>query len=234
MTLRGVIEATILMILLAGIVGGAINCLQARKPDELIPKSRGYYFLLSIAAAFSVPLFLSLTKSELLRSVLKVDQSNIEDWFILFAMCLVAAIYAQSFLETVSKNLLQRVQDAVNTSQKAALTADKALNKAEAAGEHSLNATTDAAATARFAKARAATGSASAPLDSDRQKVLDALKNPNFQLGRRTIGGIVAETKLSRPDVSGILDKLIAEGVVEKEREETSDSEFYVLRAPAG
>jgi hypothetical protein len=227
MTLTGVIVATILMILLAGIVGGGVNCLQARKADELVPKSRGYYFLLSIAAAFSVPLFLSLTKSELLKGVLEAKIETLEDWFILFAMCLVAAIYAQNFLETVSKNLLQRVQAAVDTSQKAAQTADKAL-------EQSLNADTDLAAKTNFAKAVAASLTLSGPADPNSQKILDALKNPKYRLGRRTIAGIASETNLSSATVGAILDKLIAEGVVVKEAGESSDTDYYVLRAPTG
>jgi Bacterial regulatory protein, arsR family len=225
MILTGLVAGTVLMILVAGGVGGAINHLQARKADELIPKSSVYYFLLSIAAAFSVPLFLSLTKSELLQDVLTLDQSKAQDWFILFAMCLVAAIYAQNFLETVSKNLLQRVQAAVDTSQKAAQTANKAL-------EQSLNADTDPAAKTNFTKAVAASVTLSGHADPNRQKILDALKNPKYRLGRRTIAGIAAETNLSSAAISTILDKLIAEGIVAKESGESSDTDYYVLCAP--
>jgi len=162
MSLTCIVVSTIVMILLAGILGGGINCLQARKADDPVPKSIGYYFLLSIAAAFSVPLFLSLTKSELLQNVLSTTPPlKTEDWFILFAVCLVAAIYAQTFLETISKNLLQRVQGAEDSSQ-------KALHIAQAVGEQSLNASEDTVAKERFAKARAATASLSAAADPEK------------------------------------------------------------------
>jgi len=241
MSLNCIIVSTILMILLAGILGGGINCLQARKAGDPVPRSIWYYFLLSIASAFSVPLFLSLTKSSLLGDILTTTQTKLDEWFILFAICLVAAIYAQTFLESVSKNLLQRVQAAEDTSQEAkqnsqmaATTATEALNKAEATGESSLNAAPDATAKARFASAVAATASMSAAADPQVQKVLDALKNPKYPLGNRTLGGIVLETKLSRQAVSAILDQLIAEGTVHKTSGEISGTDYYSLKSPAG
>jgi YLATT-like protein len=95
----------------AGLLGGAINLLQAQWADEPTPKHWFYFFLLSVAAAYTVPLFLSLTKSNLLENVL-TSPIKAGDWFILFAVCLIAAIYARVFLESVSKNLLHETEEA--------------------------------------------------------------------------------------------------------------------------
>lgn len=223
MSLTCLIVSTILMMLLAGVVGGGVNCMQARKADDPVPTNKAYYFLLSIAAAFSVPLFLSLTQSKLLENILK-QSPDLEDWFILFAMCLVAAIYAQSFLESVSKNLLQRVDNAVDTSH-------KALAKADDAQERSINMTADPAAQARSASAATAAASVRTA-DPDTQKVLAALQNPKFPLHRRTLGGIVRDTKLDSDSAIAILGKLSATGVVRKVSGEISDTDYYELQAP--
>jgi hypothetical protein len=223
-SLTCLIVSTILMMLLAGVVGGGVNCMQARKADDPVPTNKAYYFLLSIAAAFSVPLFLSVTKSELLESVLST-KLHAEDWFILFAMCLIAAIYAQSFLESVSKNLLQRVDNAVDTSH-------KALAKADDAQERSINMTADPAAQARSASAATAAASVRTTADPDTQKVLAALQNPKFPLHRRTLGGIVRDTKLDSDSAIAILGKLSATGVVRKVSGEISDTDYYELQAP--
>lgn len=230
MLLTWVVICAIIMMLVAGILGGGVNCLQARKADEPSPKSKGYYFLLSIAASFSVPLFLSLTKSELLGSVLSTNLKA-EDWFILFAVCLVAAIYAQTFLETVSKKLLARVDEVEDKMKITSGTANEALNKVEAAGERSLNPADDAAGKRRFTMAIAAAAQVSTA-DPERQKILEALKNPKYSLGRRTLGGIALETKLSRQSVSAILNQLIGSGTVQQVAGEVSGTDYYELSPP--
>jgi hypothetical protein len=221
-----------IMMLVAGILGGGVNTLQARKADEPLPKSKGYYFILSIAASFSVPLFLSLTKSELLKNVLSTEAPlKAEDWFILFAVCLVAAIYAQMFLESVSKKLLARVDQVEDKVDNTQVTANEALNKAEAAGERSLNPTDDAAGQRRFTMAIAAATQVSAA-DPEKQKILEALKNSKYSLGRRTLGGIALETKLRRQTVSAVLNQLIADGAVQKVAGEVSGTDYYELSPP--
>ena len=229
----------ILMILLAGLLGGAINCLQARKADEPSPKSWIYYVLLSIAAAFSVPLFLSLTKSALLTHALATTPSPmIEDWFVLFAVCLVAAVFAQNFLESVSSQLMKRMdvveketKETAEKTEAATGTADKALNIAEATGDLAANQTTDQDKMKRAEAARAElTMSSAAAADPDTQKILNTFKNPKFPLGRRSIGGIVLESKLPRATATAILNKLVADGIVDRIAGELSGSEYYELR----
>ena len=232
MSLTSVILCVVVVILLAGLIGGGVNLLQARNADDPLPKSNGYYFLLSGAAAFSVPLFLSLTKSELLRNVLSAKTEKVEDWFILFAVCLIAAIYAQTFLESVSKKLLQRMDSVEQSSRQSGQIAVDALNRVEAASDDDVNQTTDEAAVTRFAAARSSVETLS-PSDPDERKVLEALRNPKYQLGRRSLGGIVLETKLSRQTVEAILTKLVADGTVQRIAGELSGADYYMLRPSA-
>ena len=177
-------------------------------------------------------MFLSLTKSELLRNVLSAKTEKVEDWFILFAVCLIAAIYAQTFLESVSKKLLQRMDSVEQSSRQSGQIAVDALNRVEAASDDDVNQTTDEAAVTRFAAARSSVETLS-PSDPDERKVLEALRNPKYQLGRRSLGGIVLETKLSRQTVEAILTKLVADGTVQRIAGELSGADYYMLRPSA-
>ena len=227
------IALAVLVILLAGLLGGAINALQTRKADEPGPKHHAYYFLLSIAAAFAVPLFLSLTKSELLKNVLAA-KTVIEDWFIMFAVCLIAAVFAKSFLETVSEKLLQRMSAAEEEARKALAAAEKAKREAQEAlmsidtRDRSDEVTENVGASA----GKKPTGVKFLDLDLskyplEQQKVLKSLIDPAFD--RRTLGGISSDAGLSRQQVREILATLKSdEAVVEMPGEKTGKTYFQV------
>lgn len=228
-----IIAAVVGLIFAAGLLGGSINCLQARKADEVIPKHPGYYILLSVAAAFSVPLFLSLTKSELLKNVLSSDPLKSEDWFILFAVCLVASIYAQSFLETVSKKLLQKVEQVERT----AVHADKVANEAkEEVGEATATLNKNEQASEKLVDQLEAAGDSKSQnvdvatldigrYDTDHRKVLEALMNPQYD--RRTLGGIAVETGIRRQTLRAILQRLMQNGVVREVEGYQSGTTYY-------
>lgn len=271
-----VILGAIILMLVAGVLGGAINYLQGDKsggepapngdhppPDgggsppkgddssanagkaslkagQSLPKSIAYYYLLSIAAAFCVPFILNLTKADFLHDVLTATPpANLESWFSLFAVCIIAAVYARSFLESVSKSLIARVESAEKNSQAAKQDAQKASGNAAKAEdiakktfENAINVTGDTAAKEHVARVRAATAHLTTTGDPVQQKILQALQNPKYPLGRRTMNGIISETKLGRAAVSAILDKLVADGSVKKETGEISDMDYYVLQQP--
>jgi len=234
-----VVGGAIVVILAAGMLGGGINCLQARKSDEQSPKHPAYYFLLSVAAAFSVPLFLSLTKSELLKNVLTTANSfKPEDWFVLFAVCVVAAIYAQTFLESVSKKLLQRVEQAEQTAEKATKTADAANRDAAEAittiDKHEQASELVEKKTAKKIAASPAVDMTALNFNSyshDERNVLNALLDPEYD--RRTLGGIAGATKIARTTLRPILEKLIGAGVVREIVGEKTGALYYQVQLDA-
>jgi hypothetical protein len=233
MNLATTIAIAALTILVAGLLGGCVNCLQARQADEPLPKNKGYYLLLSVAAASSVPLFLSLTKSELLKNVLAASNMHIEDWFILFAVCVVAAIFAQTFLESVSKNLLQRVQ---TIEEKSAQASQDAKTANENAGEaiQTLEATeikdeqAEAPDALQMAAERAVVQIDASGYPEDEQKILNALLNSKSV--RRSIAGISKDSGLSRQQVRRTLGSLIAKGAVHEVTGQKTGALFYQLK----
>lgn len=235
-----VIAGAAAVMLGAGALGGTINCLMKRtanvadptKPDgtQLPVQVKSYYFLLSIAASFGVPLILSFTKSDPLSKVLDITKPDPESWFDLFAICLIVAVYAQTFLESISKKVLDMANQASFKADAAADTATHALNLAEASTDRRENADDDPKLATAMVAARAA--APSRDVDPQQQKVLTALKNEKFSLGRRSVGGIVQETKLDRDTVIQTLNKLFVEGIVEKVAGEVTGTEYYQLKQP--
>jgi hypothetical protein len=225
------ILGAILMIIGAGVLGGAINLWQARNDKESVPKNCGYYFLLSIAATSTVPLFLSLTKSNLLNNVLAKDL-NPEEWFIFFAVCVVAAIFSQNFLETVSKKLLQKVDQIEQKANKAKSDAEKAGGEAKDA----LQAATDQARASERLEQDTLTPKAllvQKPLDLSKfdpteQKVLQAIVESEFE--RRTLGGIASDTSLPYQTIRAALGKLIKMDVVREVIGPRTGNTLYEVR----
>ena len=252
MLLAQIICGVIAVILFGGLVGGCINYLQARKGDEQTPRHGAYYFLLSTAAAFSVPLFLSLTKSELLKNVLaETGPYKVEDWFILFAVCLIAAIYAQVFLESVSKNLMQRVATVEAATKKAVEKADEAASDASEAVQSTEKAVEkiEGASPSPPVGTGAPVDEQPAELDAARivpapihkvhisqydetsRRVIEALRKSSKSL--RSISGISEDAGLSRPAVRAILARLIRDGVVLETIGPKTGNLLYMLRLEA-
>jgi hypothetical protein len=235
-----IVGATAVM-LAAGALGGTINCLMKRTVDPTDPTKpiaaqlpvqvKSYYFLLSIAASFGVPFILSFAKDDPLSHVLNITQPDPESWFVLFAICVVVAVYAQTFLESVSKKVLDLANQANAKASTAANTATHALNVAEASTDDPANAGGDQKLATAMVAARAA--APSGDVDPQRQQVLTALKNEKFRLGRRSVGGIAQETKLDRDTVIQTLNKLVVDGFVEKVPGEVTGTEYYQLKQPA-
>ncbi len=218
----------ILITVIDGILGGFINYYQSATAADSI-KSRCYYVLLSIGAAFIVPLFLSLAKSNILTNIFSA-KLNLEDWFVFFGACVIAAIYAKAFLETVSQKFLKMAEDAKNAANAANRKSDElaaAQNKQDKASENVENKADDAAKKAF--QARPAPAVDLNAYGANEQKVLEALMSPAFPLGRRSLGGIASEAKLDRTAVTAILDKLIAAGVVREVAGERTGNIFYEL-----
>ncbi len=240
MSLCYLVSGAIGAALIAGFFGGWINYLRARSPDEAVARHGLYYFLLSGAAAFSVPLFLSLTKSELLKNVLSTTPPlKAEDWFIFFAVCLIAAIYAQTFLDTVSKKVLEKAEAATIAANKATQVANEAKRDANEAvkSADTRDQVEEQIENPQHEKRTMAPSSQThdwSAYSPDEQKILNALLNSAYV--RRSLGGIARDANLSRQDVRTILTKLIGDGIVVEGRGAKTGNIFYQLRlgAPGG
>lgn len=129
----------------AGFVGGLINRLAEVRDGVFSPDTNAVSrldrfavallpYVLACASAWTVPLFLSLTKSTLVADATK----NRGDLLVLFGLAIVAAIASRPFLDNLTSKVLSALAKADQASQQAATAttvANRAEDKAEVAEE---------------------------------------------------------------------------------------------------
>lgn len=137
------IANVVMIMLFSGLLGGAAAYLVdgANRKDALsaIGEARPIreqpllrFLLLGVIAAACVPLFLSLVKSALMTSIFKIAEPGAvavapyEDYLIFAGMCLIAAFSARTFIDSVSKQVLRKVESVEEKANVAAKTASDA------------------------------------------------------------------------------------------------------------
>lgn len=100
-------ESLLIVMILAGLLGGAINHVLSQESNNTPFKSiLGRSLLVGLGASFSVPLFLNMISSELVSLL----PTKPEKLYIFAGFCLIAAISSRAFLKTLSDKLLKEVQ----------------------------------------------------------------------------------------------------------------------------
>lgn len=257
-------------IVVAGCLGGLVGWMGDEPPKDpkggggnAPPKAPGssadstakplaYYVLLSVGAAATVPLFLTLLQSKICDTIFSTgDDFKLQDWFVFFGLCVLAAIFAKKYLETLYEKLLERLQ---KTDAKLDRTAQTTAQNKDRLDEDKENAEADRAALkgvihldhltrgilskelGESLTADAAGGGAAEPpapppgLSDAEQKIYAALHDPAYPLGRRSFGGIVSSTYLDPQTTQSLLDKLEHDEFVEKIRGERTRNFYYRWR----
>ncbi|HVF44674.1 MAG TPA: YEATS-associated helix-containing protein [Pyrinomonadaceae bacterium] len=120
----------ILIMILAGCLGGVVNFFQAKSDDPARADLR-HSLVVGVAAAFLVPLFLQMISS----TILSTGAANPLELFIFAGFCIVAAISSKAFISSLSERILKDVKEAKSASQKAeAAAADAQGTALEAKG----------------------------------------------------------------------------------------------------
>lgn len=94
----------IIIITLAGLFGGATNYFRIKQE-----KGSHYFWknlLMGICAAFLIPLFLNMISSNLISE----SSSDSSKLFIIFGFCLVASLYSNEFIQSISSRILNEVK----------------------------------------------------------------------------------------------------------------------------
>lgn len=210
-----------------------------------------YYILLSVGAAATVPLFLTLLQSKICDTIFSAGVDfKLQDWFVFFGLCVLAAIFAKRYLETLYEKLLERLQKTDAKLDRTAQTADQTKDRLDeteenAAGSPALKSVIhldrltrgilskelSEDLTADAAGSRAAEPPAPPPgLNDGERRIFAALHDPAYPLGRRSFGGVVSSTNLDQQTARGLLDKLKADGLVEEIRGERTRNFYYRWR----
>jgi hypothetical protein len=122
------IPILIVVILLAGSLGGWVNYYLTRVKDQDHASLRES-LVIGIAAAFLVPLFLQMISSTLLTS----GASNPLELFVFAGFCLVASISSRSFVQTLSERVLKEAREDAQNAKAVAQEAKAEVDKVKGA-----------------------------------------------------------------------------------------------------
>lgn len=167
----------------SGVIGGIASYYASDvRPEESSPilKRIG----LGVAAAFVVPLFLSMISS----SILTNPEQTPTNYLVFAGFCIVAAFSSKAFLTTVSKSILDRVQSVEQKQQDLQSDVEPIIAKETEPEPEEL--------ASPFA----------VELDADENVVLQALANPKYT--RRYLKGVAAEANLTEAQVASVLSDL--------------------------
>lgn len=202
----------------AGLIGGLAAALadEAVRPESS-RRTYGRYLLLGVIASACVPLFLSLVRSKLTQDMFQLTADKAtgqrfpdyyESYLVFIGICLIAAFSARRFIDSISKQVLQRLEEVRETAQGAAETAADARQVAHEAVSEVESADDNMATTPEGYEDDSSDGLTEelGPLvisDAER-RALQALSKRTY----RTRTGIAEDAGISRNRISEILDSL--------------------------
>ena len=220
----------IAIIVFGGLIGGwGAHLLTVGLPAQTGGEhpSKLRFFILGVIAAACVPLFLSLVQSGIITEIMFNRLNNRAESYLIFAgLCLVAALTARNFLDSLSKRVLrdlEKLGDEVKDTKRVAVAADA---KAEVAGQKAEGAHEKVEAVAEVVDAREAEGQeaplaggqgddepilegaygapTTAPLNDTERQVLNALT----QMKLRTATGVAKDAGIPVSQIGELLDGL--------------------------
>jgi hypothetical protein len=193
----------IFIIVVAGLIGGwgayLTQLEDSPPPDSPKPQPTLRRFcVLGVIASACVPLFLSLVQSKLLEDPFdKVFSKQFTAYLVFAGLCLIAAFSARAFIDSISRRVLQQVEQIkdrqAEVEEKVAVNSEKIDDqKAEPVSED------DHAAEA------AAVQETPPTIGDPERRMLEALARKSY----RTVSGIVEDSDLDRNVVLAQLREL--------------------------
>ena len=206
------------IILVTGLVGGLAAALTAERSKEADQRAYARYLLLGVIAAACVPLFLSLVRSQVTQEMFghTADPATgrryplyYESYLVFIGICLLAAFSARKFIDSISRQVLQKLErveekadDAVAVAADARQAAHEVVTEVEEADQRSDTPLPPEAA--EEDDDPAAASAAARPLSAQERRALEALTVKTY----RTRSGIAEDSGISRTRISEVLDDL--------------------------
>jgi hypothetical protein len=213
----------IAIIVFGGLIGGwGAHLLTVGLPAQTGGEhpSKLRFFILGVIAAACVPLFLSLVQSGIITEIMFNRLNNRAESYLIFAgLCLVAALTARNFLDSLSKRVLrdlEKLGDEVQDSKRIAAAADAKAEVAEQKAEEVAEVIDEREAEVQDAPLAGAQGEdepilegtyfnpATASLSDKERQVLSALTQMTF----RTATGVAKDVGMARSQIGELLDSL--------------------------
>lgn len=197
------IEHMLLLVILmaaSGLLGGLVNYWGA---SQALSQSELYPFLKRIsaglAAAFAVPLFLNMISSSLVADS-KTDPLKL---LVIAGFCIVAAISSKAFIESLSKRLLNQVEQLDKDQKSLREDVEPVLTKEKEPMEDQVS------IVSRY------------DLDDDDKNALKALASTKWSM--RSLSGIMKDSGLKDIKAVWSLTKLCEQGLARKNTKNAKD-----------
>jgi DNA-binding MarR family transcriptional regulator len=230
------------IIVIAGLVGGWAGYLldpaSSNDPNTRTKiEIRKRYLLLGVIAAGCVPLFLSLVKSAIIDTIFGSNNKNgveiipFAEYLIFTGFCLIAALSARNFLDTVSRQVLRDVQRATEKAMQAEAKASEAGERAAVVSDLFDEALEKDAPSPQQALTEAASqlppGATIPEISPAERKALNAMMKMSY----RTATGIAQEVGIQRNQVGELLDALASKRLVERTTSPTTHGPRWRITA---
>ncbi len=165
-----------------------------------------------VAAAFLVPLFLTMASSKLVEKIISGDVINVSNLFVFIGFCIAASVSSRRFIGSISKQLHDKIQNFEETAERA----DRAVKEVE-----------DVLNEDEVGDVETVPQVANIELTEENTKLIESFRaNP---LMRRSISGLSRDTGIPYNSTKEQLDELMSKKVVEKVQTQTDGSDRYVL-----
>ena len=168
------------------------------------------YVFLGVIAAFIVPLFLSLAKSDLVTNLLNDGTTSADpkaspsDIFVFAGFCLVAAISSRTFIQSISDRILREAREARKTAEAAQAQAEEIADTiVEPEPEEESE---------RQIEMASAPAAPEVELDDHGRAILRGLRDRGYTL--RSVSGLARDTGLDKQEVIDRLQQLSTNGLV--------------------
>lgn len=164
-------------IIIFGLLGGLVNAIRNNVEIENYWKS----LIKGLVAAFLVPVFLEIVKSELGRNL----EDELYDYIVLGGMCLVAAIFSDKFIDSIGQQILYKAEEAERKAEESNKKVDTVIDKRAEPDED------EVPVRQRILNFKEFTESKN---NAAVKKILKALEDDKYEY--RSVNGIVKETSL--------------------------------------
>lgn len=176
-----------------GLLGGLVNAIRTEKKDYWKSLVKG------VVAAFLVPIFLEVIKSEIGRNL----NCNLYDYLIFGGLCLIAAIFSDKFIDTIGEKILQKAENAEKEAKESNEKVNTLIEK---------EAEPETEQPDIESKIQGIKESSEFRHEGNVEKVINALKSKKYKY--RTTKGISEESGLSTRTVMVTLSILSNAGIV--------------------
>ena len=209
------------IILVTGLIGGGAAWLSEPQPPSADPPLPSpplkRFLLLGLIAAACVPLFLSLLKSGLVDGIIKSPaQAPAYEYYLIFiGLCLIAAFSARRFIDSITAQVIRRLDQVDAKAGAAAADAAEAREVAHEAVEEVEASENEGDAQTELPEMSRAEGRVDVPaqnVTADERNALQAMTKRSL----RTATGIAEDSGISRNRVSELLESLADKGLAER------------------